>query len=143
MNIKTILMCGLVVSLNTAMATEIIYTPVNPAFGGSPLNGNYLLSNAAAQDDNERGGSRGSADLRTQRSDLEQFNDLLQRAILNRIASTVTGSLVDSNGNLIPGTVQTTDFSINIVDIGGGLLEITTIDLTTGQSTVFQVSGGA
>lgn len=141
MNIKTILICGLILIINTAVATEIIYTPVNPAFGGSPLNGNYLLSNAAAQDDNEKPGSGGSSDLRTQKSDLDQFNDLLQRAILNRIASTITGSLVDTNGNLIPGTVSTIDFTITIVDIGGGLLEITTVDKNTGQSTVFQVSG--
>jgi curli production assembly/transport component CsgF len=143
MNNKNILIYGLTFLANTAMATEIIYKPVNPSFGGSPLNGNYLLSNASAQDDNEKPGSRGSADLRAQRSDLDQFNDLLQRSILNRIASTVTGSLVNTNGNLIPGTVQTADFTITIVDLGGGILEITTIDITTGQSTVFQVSGGA
>lgn len=142
MSTKLILICGLTLLANTAMATEIVYTPVNPSFGGSPLNGNYLLSNASSQDDNEKSGSRSSADLRTQKSDLDQFNELLQRSILNRIASTVTGSLVDANGNLIPGTVQTADFTITIVDIGGGILEITTIDITTGQSTVFQVSSG-
>lgn len=138
-----ILICVLTLLVNTVLATEIVYTPVNPSFGGNPLNGNYLLSNASAQDDNKKSGSRGSADLRTNLSDLDQFNELLQRAILNRIASTVTGSLVDENGNLIPGTVQTEDFTITIVDVGGGILEITTTDITTGQSTIFQVSGGA
>ena len=30
-------------------ATEIIYTPINPSFGGNPLNANMLLSKAQAQ----------------------------------------------------------------------------------------------
>ena len=32
-----------------AAATELIYTPVNPVFGGNPLNGPVLLNNAQAQ----------------------------------------------------------------------------------------------
>jgi hypothetical protein len=32
-------------------ATELVYTPVNPAFGGNPLNGTWLLNNAQAQND--------------------------------------------------------------------------------------------
>ncbi|MBV6271510.1 curli assembly protein CsgF [Alcaligenaceae bacterium CGII-47] len=30
------------------VASQLIYTPVNPAFGGSPLNGPYLLQKAQA-----------------------------------------------------------------------------------------------
>ncbi|CAM5210441.1 hypothetical protein CDEF62S_05979 [Castellaniella defragrans] len=32
-----------------AMAGQLIYTPVNPSFGGNPLNGSYLLSKAQAE----------------------------------------------------------------------------------------------
>lgn len=32
----------------SALAGQLIYTPVNPAFGGSPLNGSYLLQKAQA-----------------------------------------------------------------------------------------------
>src|SRR3546814_3119978 len=31
------------------VAEQLIYTPVNPSFGGSPLNGPYLLNSAQAQ----------------------------------------------------------------------------------------------
>src|SRR3546814_19165767 len=31
------------------VAEQLIYTPVNPSFGGSPLNGPYLLNSAMAQ----------------------------------------------------------------------------------------------
>lgn len=32
-----------------ALAGQLIYTPVNPSFGGNPLNGPYLLNSAQAQ----------------------------------------------------------------------------------------------
>jgi curli production assembly/transport component CsgF len=32
-----------------AMASQIIYKPIDPAFGGDPLNGNWLLSQGTAQ----------------------------------------------------------------------------------------------
>lgn len=32
-----------------ATAAQLIYTPVNPSFGGNPLNGSYLLQSAQAQ----------------------------------------------------------------------------------------------
>ena len=38
-------------SLTTGQATELVYTPVNPAFGGNPLNGSWMLNNAQAQND--------------------------------------------------------------------------------------------
>ena len=39
------LLGGLLLSAG-ANATELVYTPVNPSFGGSPLNGAWLLGNA-------------------------------------------------------------------------------------------------
>ena len=33
----------------TAWATELVYTPINPSFGGNPLNGQFLLNEAQAQ----------------------------------------------------------------------------------------------
>jgi curli production assembly/transport component CsgF len=45
------------------------------------------------------------------------------------------------NGGLQPGTVETGNFRITIVDSGGGVLTITTTDKVTGASTSFQVGG--
>src|SRR3974390_2577099 len=44
--------CGaavLLAMLAQARATSIVYTPVNPSFGGNPLNGPVLLNSANAQ----------------------------------------------------------------------------------------------
>lgn len=40
-----------------AMASYLVYKPINPSFGGDPLNGNWLFSQATAQ--TEGGGSPG------------------------------------------------------------------------------------
>jgi hypothetical protein len=40
-----------------ASASELVYRPVNPSFGGDPLNGNWLLSQSTAQ--TSGGGSPG------------------------------------------------------------------------------------
>ena len=50
------------VSSGTSFATEQVYRPVNPTFGGNPLNGNFLLSTAQAQGAGVKSGSQ-SPDL--------------------------------------------------------------------------------
>lgn len=40
-----------------ASASQLVYKPVNPAFGGDPQNGNWLLSQASAQGKAAQGSS--------------------------------------------------------------------------------------
>lgn len=118
-----------------AFATEIIYRPLNPSFGGDPLNGPNLLNAANAQ--NDFSDPRATNPFGSQNS-LQQFQDNLQRAILNRVATAVSGSIVDSSGNLIPGTVTIGSFSVTVADLGT-TLRITTTDSSTGQTSVFEI----
>ncbi|MDK2124943.1 curli assembly protein CsgF [Parachitinimonas caeni] len=124
------LLLGACLSLN-AQAGELVYTPVNPNFGGSPLNGSYLLGVAQAQ-------NRFKEPI-TEKSQLEQFQDTLQRTLLNRIASALTSNVVDKNGKLVPGEFDTASFHLSIIDMGHGILKIITTDKTTGVSTEFEV----
>lgn len=120
----------------TALATELIYYPTHPAFGGNPMNGSALLNEANAQNTyKDPDAPRPPAP----KSSLQQFSDKLQNSVLNRIANSVTQSLYDAEGNLQPGTIETTDFSITISDPGDGTLLITTVDKTTGASTSFEI----
>ena len=48
-----------VVASVPAVASEIVYHPVNPTFGGNPLNGTPLLSQAQAQGVGVKSGSQG------------------------------------------------------------------------------------
>jgi curli production assembly/transport component CsgF len=45
-----------------AFASELVYHPVNPTFGGNPLNGSFLLSTAQAQGQGTKSGAQ-SPDL--------------------------------------------------------------------------------
>jgi curli production assembly/transport component CsgF len=119
-----------------AAATEIVYTPVNPSFGGNPLNGSFLLGSAQLQDNYKDPDSK---DLDTTKSDVDQFNDLLQRSALNRLAAALSGGLVDASGQLKAAHQEFADFTLDILPLGGGLVEITTTDKLTGASTTVKV----
>lgn len=43
----------------SASATEQVYHPVSPTFGGNPLNGNFLMSTAQAQGNGVKSGNQG------------------------------------------------------------------------------------
>lgn len=52
MRIFTIAMlsAGIIVAAAASVsASQLVYKPINPAFGGDPQNGNWLLSQASAQ----------------------------------------------------------------------------------------------
>lgn len=115
-------------------ASELVYVPNNPSFGGNPLNGQVLLNQANAQNKFKESTDSGEQNA------LTQFNTMLQSAILSRVSSAVTSSIVGADGSLTPGTVETTDFRITITNLQTGLLQITTTDKTTGQTTQFQVN---
>jgi curli production assembly/transport component CsgF len=62
------LLAGILLS-SSAFATEQIYRPVSPTFGGNALNGNFLLSTAQAQGKGTKSGQQGP--------DLSGLNDAL------------------------------------------------------------------
>jgi curli production assembly/transport component CsgF len=116
----------------TALATEageLVYQPVNPAFGGNPINGSYLLSNAQAQ--NDFTGPSSSSRL-AQRSALDRFTDSLESRLLNQLISNV------GQGN--EGTLVTQDFIVDIID-QDGVLTVRVTDLETNETTEIEVSG--
>jgi curli production assembly/transport component CsgF len=62
---STLALAGLAVGIllsGAASATEQVYRPVSPTFGGNPLNGNFLLSTAQAQGKGTKSGQQ-SPDL--------------------------------------------------------------------------------
>lgn len=115
----------------SANASELIYEPVNPSFGGHPNNGGFLLGGANAQKLFE--------DERDEKTPLEDFNDRLQRSLLGRITSAVTRDIVDSDGNIKPGVFETVDYTIEVIDEGDGLITIITTDKVSGEQTIIQV----
>lgn len=131
------LLCALVLVSAHASATDLVYVPVNPSFGGHPANGPSLLATASATNKHTAGGMGGSSLLN--QTPLQQFNQTLERMVLSQLSSAATSKLVGKDGKLVPGTFETANFIITVADLGGGMLRVTTTDKTTGATTSFEV----
>ena len=110
-------------------ADELIYEPINPAFGGNPLNGNWLLNNSQVQD-TFKDPDLESRDLAPQ-SELDKFNDTLERIVLSRLASQLTQAFLDGDASFL----ETEFLLITTTTNPDGSTTITTTDKTTGQTT--------
>lgn len=131
---------GLVLSLlllvvgSAGTANELVYVPVNPSFGGNPNNGNWLSTNASAQNLTE------DPNQPAPKNQLEQFKEQLQRAVLGRVASSVSGVLFDEvNRTWVEGTQTFGDFQISVTPFGTNQVEVVITDLVTGSTTSFTV----
>lgn len=115
-------------------ADELIYTPINPSFGGSPLNGNWMLSNAQAQDTFEDPASE-SADVSGE-SELDNFNSTLERVALSRIASQLVSQFLDGEAS----SLETDNLILDITeDPTTGHTTIKTTDKGTGEVTIIDL----
>ncbi len=121
---------GLLLLSHIAVASDLVYKPVNPNFGGNPLNGNYLLGNAQAQNDKKDPDARSSSF--SQRSALDRFTSSLESRLLSQLLGDVQS---DSTGFL-----ETEDFIVNIID-DSGALSITITDKASNETTEIDVGG--
>lgn len=128
MKIKVLSLCVSLGLANVAQATELVYTPVNPAFGGNPLNGTWLLNNAQAQNDHSDSG----ISSRSSTSALDRFSSQLQSRLLNDLLTNI------QNGET--GSLSTDTFLIDILD-EDGVLSIVVTDRTTGEVSEIVVNG--
>ena len=99
----------LALSASGAQAGNLIYQPVNPAFGGSPLNGNWLQSEATAQNFYQREEQRRStiqSTLQQQQQKqtpgqifAQQLQSQLYSSLANKITSAIFGENAQNSGN--------------------------------------------
>ncbi|MCX7069531.1 MAG: curli assembly protein CsgF [Gammaproteobacteria bacterium] len=128
-----VVMAASLVAAGAALAGPLVYQPVNPSFGGNPLNGTVLLNEAQSQNNYTAPVRKLSPADR-----LANFQQNLQNAILSRVQSAVLSKIVGVDGGLVPGTVETQDYIITVVD-NGGTVTVTTTDRTTGQTSTFEI----
>lgn len=70
------------VTMSWANASELVYKPINPSFGGSPLNGSFLLGKAQSQ-------NKHKAEI-NKKSYAEKFQESLERAYINKMVREIT-----------------------------------------------------
>jgi curli production assembly/transport component CsgF len=116
-----------------AFSQDFVYTPKNPAFGGSYLNYSWLLSSANAQNLYE-----GGSGYRYNRDPLANFQESLQRQVL----SDLTRNLIRDRFGEIDLSEQNSfdfgEFSIDIVPGPNGI-EINISNLATGDQTTITI----
>ena len=137
--LRMTLLLGAVSLAGQSLASELIYYPRNPSFGGNPAYGHVLLNSAQATKTHKDPGLD-DKNMLEEKTPLEQFNETLERQVVNRLTSAATSKIIGPSGNLIPGSLETDNFTIVIADVGGGMLNVTTTDKLTGASTHFIVS---
>jgi len=118
----------LIIPLFTS-AQEMVYKPINPAFGGDTFNYQWLLSSATAQNTFEK-----SIDFSFgNESELDNFTKSLNRQLLNQITSDLFREQF-GDGALQPGTFMFGSLVLDISQTSDGLL-INILDTKTGDQT--------
>lgn len=135
---KWAVVAGMLLATGLGQASELVYNPINPSFGGNPMYGSYLLGSAQATSKHEDKGGQGNGSPFASQTPLEQFNETLERSILSQLASAATSQVLQ-NGKFVPGVMETEGFRVNVIDLGGGNLKVVTTDKLSGAQNEFQV----
>ena len=106
---------------------QLVYKPVNPAFGGDTFNHQWLLAAANAQNS-----FKDPQEEDRKRSQLDQFSESLNRQLLSQLTRSLFSSQLGDG--LQPGTFNFGSLSLEIYETGEGLV-INILDTSTGEQT--------
>lgn len=117
----------------TASAQDFVYTPTNPAFGGSYLNYSWLLNSANAQNKYEDSGGFGF-----NRDPLADFQSSLQRQILSQLTRDIIQERFGDVDLSQQNRFEFGEFSIDILPGPNGI-EINIFNTSTGEATTVTI----
>lgn len=121
MKLRWLLISCVCVAAN-ATATEIVYQPINPSFGGNPLNGNFLLQKAQSQNAHTAPDS--------DRSFVDRFREALERNIINSLTRRI------ADGEIIEGIYNTGEYTVEVVGQPDGSVIVYITHNETGEQTI-------
>jgi curli production assembly/transport component CsgF len=124
-------------SLGNLTAQELVYNPINPSFiGGNYFNGQWLLAQAQAQNNIKESSE---FDYNSYRNDpLTDFNESLNRQILNRLSRDLINNAFGEESFQEEGHYELGDFFIDIIPGGSGI-QIIINDISTGDQTNIEI----
>lgn len=129
---------------SNAAAGDLVYTPLNPSFGGNPGYTNHLFATANAQrtatardadDDRLGGGGIGGGDGDLGNSDVDLFIRQLQGRLLSGLSSQVTEAIFGEN-SADSGTIQ---FGDTTIEFNRSLTEIRLTITDASDGTVTEI----
>jgi len=110
-------------------AQELVYKPINPAFGGDTFNYQWLMSSAEAQNKFKESTSSSYQ----QKTELERFKDNLNNQILNKISNSLFQQQFGDKG-IRAGSYLFGSLSVDIYPSNLGLV-VAILDTETGEQT--------
>lgn len=113
----------------SASGQDLLYRPVNPAFGGSSFNYQWLLSSAQEQNDFKE---KSDFSFRDQ-DPLKQLEDDLNRQILSQLSRKLVTDVFGEEG-LKDGTFEIGGFQIDIGNYPDGV-HVNILDVNKGSET--------
>jgi len=136
---KILILLGVfTMGVTCSYAQDFVYTPKNPAFGGSPYNYSWLLSSTQAQDTYEAPADESSSYSSYYNSDpVNNFTESLNRQILSQLSRQIVSRQFGEDA-LDEGTYVLGDYQIEIGNGGTGL-NISIVDNSTGATTSVEV----
>ena len=104
---------------SAAEAGDISYSPVNPAFGGSPLNSTFLMSTADAQNKPKKKEQKRVEALST--DPMLQFTSTLQSRLLSAVSDKISDAIYgDKPAN--SGTFIVNNTTVSFNRVGGNVV---------------------
>ncbi len=124
---KAILLFSFLCCCSLSYGQQLVYSPKNPNFGGNTFNYQWLLSSANAQNSFQE-----SSSFNNERSELEEFQESLNRQVLGRLTRSVFDSQLGEA--LEPGTFTVGELLLEIFESSEGLV-VNILDTGTGEQT--------
>lgn len=121
MKLRWLFIGCLLVAVNAA-ATEIVYQPINPSFGGNPMNGSFLLQKAQSQNAHSAPDS--------DRSFVDRFREALERNIINSLTRRI------ADGEIVEGLYDTGEYTVEVVGQPDGSVIVYITHNGSGEQTV-------
>jgi curli production assembly/transport component CsgF len=126
---------AIVLSPYAASASQLIYTPINPNFGGSPFNGPFLFDQANAQD--QYSALPKPSSQQKSPSAAQSFAQRLENALVSQAAALLSNQILGPNA-LPSGTFSTNGTTISWQTVNGEVT-VTIVDASTGGTTTITI----
>lgn len=134
---KVIFILGAVLFSTSSFASQLVYQPINPTFGGNPMNGTMLMNKAQAQNKHK--------EKRPVKSYADKFQESLERSIMNKLIRQITdyaNGEVDEDGNPIfleDQMFSSGDYIIEVLISNPDTLTVQLTNTDTGEVTIIEV----
>jgi len=116
-----------------ASAQQLVYKPINPAFGGDTFNYSWLLSSAQAQDSTVDPSKSTTSSSFQRATSIETFQQQLNSQLLSQLSRNLVTSQFGEEG-LDDGTYNIGSLEVDVTTTTEGV-SISILDSNTGEST--------